>query len=383
MTYSNSALGRLARWRQRVGVRRLGMRGLALLAIVGGSALTGLNPEGLQTAERQVQSQFWQWRGVTPPPQDVVVLAVDEPTLNQVSNWPMPRAKYGEVIDRIMAAGAKAVAVDVIWDFPSSFGNQAQSPDLSPDCEKIQLSADDRALVQVLKKYGDRIVLATRFEDSKGEGWKSFRLALPYCPYREVKAQFGNVNFLFESDQRVHRLGREYLRDLVKKSPETYGDLMTDAQISSFAEAALKAAIAALLRRYYGPRSETFDPRQLLLFGQRIEQLPLDEASLAEEAGEPLLTRRAKNRHNHGRQQLPESLERIEIEHDLADSEKACPACGCARCRIGAEVSEQLEYFPASFKVLKHVRHKYGCAKCDGEGYNPNIATAVKPPQPD
>ncbi|MBX3435837.1 MAG: IS66 family transposase, partial [Pirellulales bacterium] len=38
--------------------------------------------------------------------------------------------------------------------------------------------------------------------------------------------------------------------------------------------------------------------------------------------------------------------------------------------------------FPAAFKVLKHVRHKYGCAKCDADGYNPNIATAEKPPQP-
>ena len=144
--------------------------------------------------------------------------------------------------------------------------------------------------------------------------------------------------------------------------------------------AELKAAIAALLRRYYGPRSETFDPRQLLLFGQVIEQMPLDEARVAEESGEPLVTRCVKNRHNHGRQQLPDCLERIEIEHDLDN--KACPACGQERRRIGAEVSEQLEYFPASFKVLQHIRPKYACAKCDHEGYHPQITAAAKPPQP-
>lgn len=143
---------------------------------------------------------------------------------------------------------------------------------------------------------------------------------------------------------------------------------------------AVRAAVAAILRRYYGPRSERFDPRQLLLFGEAVEQMSLDEGAIEAEAGETLVSRRAKSRHNHGRQQLPEALERIEIEHDLAD--KACPACGCERCRIGAEISEQLEYFPASFKVLKHVRHKYACAKCDQDGDNPNIATAVKPPQP-
>lgn len=154
------------------------------------------------------------------------------------------------------------------------------------------------------------------------------------------------------------------------------------AAIDAAVEAAVQAAVAAILRRYYGPRSEKFDPRQLLLFGQAVEQLPLDEASIAEEAGEPLVTRRIKKRHEHGRSPLPEHLERIEIEHDLDAAEKACPACGNERCRIGQEVSEQLEYFPASFKVLKHVRHKYGCPKCDSEGYNPNIATAEKPPQP-
>jgi transposase len=141
---------------------------------------------------------------------------------------------------------------------------------------------------------------------------------------------------------------------------------------------AVKAAVAAILRRYYGPRSESFDPRRLFLFGQQIVDSPVDAASIKEESGELLKTRRP--RHNHSRQQLPEHLERIEIDHDLDD--KACPACGNERCRIGEEVSEQLEYFPASFKVLRHVRHKYACSKCDHDGYNLNIATAAKPPQP-
>lgn len=152
------------------------------------------------------------------------------------------------------------------------------------------------------------------------------------------------------------------------------------AAIDQAVDVAVKAAVAAILRRYYGPRSERFDPKQLLLFGRRIDQLALDQASIADEAGEPLATRRVKNRDKHGRQQLPEHLERIEIEHDLDD--KACPACGNERCRIGQEVSEQLEYFPASFKVLQHIRHKYACNKCDSEGYDPNIQSAVKPSQP-
>ncbi|MCA9268916.1 MAG: IS66 family transposase, partial [Planctomycetales bacterium] len=151
-------------------------------------------------------------------------------------------------------------------------------------------------------------------------------------------------------------------------------------QLQVAIEEAVKAAVAAILRRYYGPRSEKFDPRQLLLFGRRIEEAPLDAASVEDEAGEPLVARRIRNRDRHGRRQLPEQLERIEIEHDLDDT--ACPACGNERLRIGAEISEQLEYFPASFKVLRHVRHKYACGQCDRDGYHPNIEAAAKPPQP-
>ncbi|MDB5349285.1 MAG: transposase [Planctomycetota bacterium] len=52
------------------------------------------------------------------------------------------------------------------------------------------------------------------------------------------------------------------------------------------------------------------------------------------------------------------------------------------RHRIGQEVSEQLEYLPASFKVLRHVRHTYACKHCETTAVAPQIATAAKPPQP-
>jgi transposase len=191
--------------------------------------------------------------------------------------------------------------------------------------------------------------------------------------------------FFVEYHEQVLAERRDRERQLLSERDELITRIKEEAarQLEMQAQrhaAELKAAIAALLRRYYGPRSERFDPRQLLLFGQLVEQLPLDEAGIEQEAGEQLVTRRVKNRHRHGRQQLPESLERIEIEHDLDD--KSCPACGHERQRIGAEVSEQLEYFPASFKVLKHIRHKYACGKCDSEGYNPNIQVVKKPVQP-
>src|SRR5271170_5351081 len=38
--------------------------------------------------------------------------------------------------------------------------------------------------------------------------------------------------------------------------------------------------------------------------------------------------------------------------------------CGDTKQEIGTETLEQLDYIPASFKVIEHVTHKFACKKC-------------------
>jgi transposase len=153
-----------------------------------------------------------------------------------------------------------------------------------------------------------------------------------------------------------------------------------------------KAEMNAILRRFYGPHAERFDPTQLLLFGLKVaEQMPVDDTVVEAESGQKLSTRRVH--HKHGRGKLPEHLPRIEVVHDLTDEQKKCPCCGQQRQCIGSETSEQLEFDPSSLKVLKHIRHKYacracaagfasagdGCGRCDCQSH---IEIAAKPAQP-
>ena len=42
-----------------------------------------------------------------------------------------------------------------------------------------------------------------------------------------------------------------------------------------------------------------------------------------------------------------------------------CPDCGGQLRQFGEDVSEQLEYIPDSFKVIRHVRPKFACNGCD------------------
>jgi transposase len=62
-----------------------------------------------------------------------------------------------------------------------------------------------------------------------------------------------------------------------------------------------------------------------------------------------------------GLQRLPEHLPCERIEYKLTPDDLACPGCGCARVKMGEGVSEQLEYVPASMRVLQHVRFRYAC----------------------
>jgi transposase len=44
---------------------------------------------------------------------------------------------------------------------------------------------------------------------------------------------------------------------------------------------------------------------------------------------------------------------------------QGCPACGAELNKLGEDVSEVLEWVPASFKVIRHVRPKMCGTKCD------------------
>lgn len=63
------------------------------------------------------------------------------------------------------------------------------------------------------------------------------------------------------------------------------------------------------------------------------------------------------------RKSLPEHLQHQVVTHD-PDTD-CCPDCGGQLRHFGDDVSEQLEYVPESFKVIRHIRPKFACTGCD------------------
>ena len=144
--------------------------------------------------------------------------------------------------------------------------------------------------------------------------------------------------------------------------------------------AQLEQRIRLLTLIIYGPKSEkkprTGQEQQLSLFDEAEQAVEMQTPQTFEEACTPAHTRRKR-----GRRPIPADLPRVEIIHDLPESEKACP-CGAVLVRIGEEVSEKLDIVPAKIQVIRHIRPKYACRACEGvEDDGPTVKTAPMPPQ--
>lgn len=140
----------------------------------------------------------------TPDP-SLVYLALDDPTMNvsgtlfpddiagspalqrMASGWPWPRDTYALIIDRLMQAGAKVVALDILFPIPRD---------------------GDPALKAALDKYRGRVVIGSNFADEPIAGSpRSYTL-----PARDIIAdpanddRVGYVNFWPDADGIIRKV---------------------------------------------------------------------------------------------------------------------------------------------------------------------------------
>jgi transposase len=122
----------------------------------------------------------------------------------------------------------------------------------------------------------------------------------------------------------------------------------------------LKLMVEKFRHMIFGKKSE-----KLVLKLEQMEfELEEDETTQAEaEALDERVSPRKEAKPRSERKPLPEHLKREEVMHkpDI----DCCPDCGGGLRHFGNDVSEQLEYVPESFKVIRHVRPKFTCTGCD------------------
>jgi transposase len=127
--------------------------------------------------------------------------------------------------------------------------------------------------------------------------------------------------------------------------------------------AGVQHRLELLLRRVYGPRSERYEVGGPTLFDSC--PTPPEPPPPSEPAEPPIPELPKKKRKTpHGRKPLPKDLPHHRREHEPTEAEKLCPCCGKPRMQLGEQTSEQLEYIPASLRVIVHVRPTFACVEC-------------------
>src|SRR5450631_3290791 len=160
----------------------------------------------------------------------------------------------------------------------------------------------------------------------------------------------------------LSRLDREAIEALVVAQQEKL--LRRNSEIEH-----LKLIIAKLRRMMFGTKSEKI-AREVEQLELKLEELETSEAARPPAAAPANSTARRKQK----RRPLPEHLPRE--THTHMPAEEICPACAGQLSKLGEDVSEMLEYIPASFKVIRHVRPKLCCTRCD------TIVEAAAPSRP-
>ena len=131
---------------------------------------------------------------------------------------------------------------------------------------------------------------------------------------------------------------------------------------------ALKAEVIRLRRWRFGRSAETLDPNlapQLPLADIEAPtaaaiDTPIDAATIPRlvSVDAPYATRLARR----PVRALPPELPRVIRVH--APASCSCPECGDALRQLGEDTSEQLDYVPGYFQVIRHVRPKLVCRTC-------------------
>jgi adenylate cyclase len=127
---------------------------------------------------RSLDSRF-KARGARPHDDRIVIVGIDEKTLQKVGAWPIPRDAYGKLVEQLAAGGAKVVAFDVAFPTPEKNSAVEALKQLESELagaapatvieriRAIQMTSDnDVKLAEALKK-ADNVILGHLFVNAQ------------------------------------------------------------------------------------------------------------------------------------------------------------------------------------------------------------------------
>src|SRR6476469_4879836 len=150
-------------------IRVAGTAAIMIVSALLGIAVAWRGP-GL---ERVAADWLMRARGPLPVPDDIAIVAIDEPSIARFGRFPWNRQVMARTVDAIAAARPKVIALDVLFSDPTA-------------------SEDDDALARSIGRAGN-VVVAAQLTDSPVHGGPP-RWLLPLPVLERAAAGVGHVN---------------------------------------------------------------------------------------------------------------------------------------------------------------------------------------------
>jgi adenylate cyclase len=177
----------LAVWLRRIWIRQtdlvlailVTLAGLALFAFSGIGGNTHAGFVFLQNIEQRSLDLRFGVRGVRPHDDRVVIVGIDEKTLQKIGSFPLPRNSYALLIKQLSAGGARVIAFDATFPTPESNSGievleelrrdagKSASPAMLKKIEDLESSSDEDANFAAALKSAGNVVLGHVFLDTE------------------------------------------------------------------------------------------------------------------------------------------------------------------------------------------------------------------------
>jgi adenylate cyclase len=160
-----------------------------------------------RTLELKLLDEHFRLRGRRAPSVPVVVVGIDDASLEKIGRWPWPRATLGQLISALSKAGARVIGLDVILAEPERAPDQRLAEDLLRRFEALGVGKGGESAqrfereLRDLKERGDPdrglataiesspLVMAAYFSLERGEQGKDPSTPLPKFGFIRMKGQ--------------------------------------------------------------------------------------------------------------------------------------------------------------------------------------------------
>lgn len=164
---------------------------LVLFGLIESAVLAGF----FERSEARLYDTWFRLRGALNPGEQIVIVAIDEESINRIGPLPWPRSIHARLLDRLQQA--RAVGFDIVFAGSTTVQN-------------------DKALADAVEKHG-RVILAGEFAFEKGKAGQTLQYFTgPETSIAARGAAVGFANVPTELDGVVRRIT---LADVNSKAP--------------------------------------------------------------------------------------------------------------------------------------------------------------------